>query len=82
MTSEYIYYFFFVFLTDRGDNPSPKTWKANFRCAVNALPDIKPVKGQHNKKGKNACRVFEFSKKRKSREHGKLTKDAFRSFLD
>lgn len=50
-----------------GEKPEPKTWKANFRCAVNALPDISIVKGKGQCKGKNAHRVFVFTRKRKSK---------------
>ncbi|XP_056328114.1 interferon regulatory factor 2 isoform X2 [Danio aesculapii] len=41
-----------------GDKPDPKTWKANFRCAMNSLPDIEEVKDKSNKKGTNAFRVY------------------------
>lgn len=40
------------------DNPDPKTWKANFRCAMNSLPDIVEVKDKSMKKGSNAFRVY------------------------
>ncbi|XP_078117202.1 interferon regulatory factor 2-like isoform X3 [Sander vitreus] len=40
------------------DRPDPKTWKANFRCAMNSLPDIEEVKDKSNKKGTNAFRVY------------------------
>ncbi|XP_061149061.1 interferon regulatory factor 2-like isoform X3 [Syngnathus typhle] len=40
------------------DKPDPKTWKANFRCAMNSLPDIEEVKDKSNKKGTNAFRVY------------------------
>ncbi|XP_061690798.1 interferon regulatory factor 2 [Syngnathoides biaculeatus] len=40
------------------DQPDPKTWKANFRCAMNSLPDIVEVKDKSNKKGTNAFRVY------------------------
>ncbi|KAM9846265.1 interferon regulatory factor 1b [Aulostomus maculatus] len=36
----------------------PKTWKANFRCAMNSLPDIKEVKDKSVNKGHQAMRVF------------------------
>ncbi|XP_026103443.1 interferon regulatory factor 2 isoform X4 [Carassius auratus] len=41
-----------------GDKPDPKTWKANFRCAMNSLPDIEEVKDKSMKKGTNAFRVY------------------------
>ncbi|TRY89811.1 hypothetical protein DNTS_018561 [Danionella cerebrum] len=41
-----------------GDKPDPKTWKANFRCAMNSLPDIVEVKDKSIKKGTNAFRVY------------------------
>ncbi|KAG2466108.1 IRF2 factor, partial [Polypterus senegalus] len=40
------------------DKPDPKTWKANFRCAMNSLPDIEEVKDKSIKKGSNAFRVY------------------------
>ncbi|KAG9336000.1 hypothetical protein JZ751_003399 [Albula glossodonta] len=40
------------------DKPDPKTWKANFRCAMNSLPDIEEVKDKSMKKGSNAFRVY------------------------
>lgn len=41
-----------------GQEPDPKTWKANFRCAMNSLPDIKEVKDRSTNKGHQAARVF------------------------
>nr|XP_057943021.1 interferon regulatory factor 1b isoform X2 [Doryrhamphus excisus] len=35
-----------------------KTWKANFRCAMNSLPDIEEVKDKSVNKGQSAMRVF------------------------
>uniref|UniRef100_A0A672SP64 Interferon regulatory factor 2a n=1 Tax=Sinocyclocheilus grahami TaxID=75366 RepID=A0A672SP64_SINGR len=40
------------------DKPDPKTWKANFRCAMNSLPDIEEVKDKSMKKGNNAFRMY------------------------
>ncbi|XP_034461852.1 interferon regulatory factor 1b isoform X1 [Hippoglossus hippoglossus] len=41
-----------------GQNTDPKTWKANFRCAMNSLPDIEEVKDKSIHKGQQAVRVF------------------------
>lgn len=41
-----------------GQNSDPKTWKANFRCAMNSLPDIEEVKDRSINKGHQAVRVF------------------------
>ncbi|XP_029439987.1 interferon regulatory factor 1 isoform X2 [Rhinatrema bivittatum] len=38
--------------------PDPKTWKANFRCAMNSLPDIEEVKDKSINKGSGAVRVY------------------------
>ncbi|XP_006023623.1 interferon regulatory factor 1 isoform X1 [Alligator sinensis] len=38
--------------------PDPKTWKANFRCAMNSLPDIEEVKDKSINKGSSAVRVY------------------------
>nr|UYB76976.1 IRF11 [Anguilla japonica] len=40
------------------DKPDPKTWKANFRCALNSLPDVKELHDKSIKKGNNAFRVY------------------------
>ncbi|XP_056616266.1 interferon regulatory factor 1a [Triplophysa dalaica] len=40
------------------DKPDPKTWKANFRCALNSLPDVKELPEKSIKKGHNAFRVY------------------------
>ncbi|XP_029375432.1 interferon regulatory factor 1b isoform X1 [Echeneis naucrates] len=41
-----------------GQDSDPKTWKANFRCAMNSLPDIVEVKDKSVNKGHQAMRVF------------------------
>ncbi|XP_049448386.1 interferon regulatory factor 1b isoform X1 [Epinephelus fuscoguttatus] len=41
-----------------GQACDPKTWKANFRCAMNSLPDIEEVKDRSVNKGHQAVRVF------------------------
>ncbi|XP_062864837.1 interferon regulatory factor 1a [Trichomycterus rosablanca] len=40
------------------DRPDPKTWKANFRCALNSLPDVQELRDKSIKKGHNAFRVY------------------------
>uniref|UniRef100_A0A3B5M2A1 Interferon regulatory factor n=1 Tax=Xiphophorus couchianus TaxID=32473 RepID=A0A3B5M2A1_9TELE len=59
------------------DRPDPKTWKANFRCAMNSLPDIEEVKDKSIKKGTNAFRVY----KMLSSTERSLKKGELRSFL-
>ncbi|KAM8742358.1 interferon regulatory factor 1b [Acanthopagrus schlegelii] len=41
-----------------GQTCDPKTWKANFRCAMNSLPDVEEVKDKSINKGHQAMRVF------------------------
>lgn len=43
-------------------DPDPKTWKANFRCAMNSLPDIQEVKDQSISRGPGAIRVYKMLK--------------------
>ncbi|XP_051734128.1 interferon regulatory factor 1b isoform X2 [Ctenopharyngodon idella] len=55
--------------------PDPKTWKANFRCAMNSLPDIEEVKDKSINKGCGAVRVYRMlpavSKKKDKRPKGR-----------
>lgn len=58
------------------DRPDPKTWKANFRCAMNSLPDIEEVKDKSIKKGTNAFRVYKMlSSSERSMRKGKKRMD-------
>ncbi|XP_020490026.1 interferon regulatory factor 2 isoform X1 [Labrus bergylta] len=58
------------------DRPDPKTWKANFRCAMNSLPDIEEVKDKSIKKGTNAFRVYKMlSSSERSMKKGKKKAD-------
>ncbi|TWW56011.1 Interferon regulatory factor 2 [Takifugu flavidus] len=58
------------------DHPDPKTWKANFRCAMNSLPDIEEVKDKSIKKGSNAFRVYKMlSSFERSLKRGKKKPD-------
>ncbi|XP_068952422.1 interferon regulatory factor 2 isoform X5 [Petaurus breviceps papuanus] len=56
------------------DKPDPKTWKANFRCAMNSLPDIEEVKDKSIKKGNNAFRVYRMLPLSERPKKGKKTK--------
>ncbi|XP_069124950.1 interferon regulatory factor 2-like isoform X2 [Argopecten irradians] len=49
------------------DVPDPKRWKANFRCALNSLPDVAEVKEQGIKKGQNAFKVYRFLEEKKTK---------------
>ncbi|XP_029297382.1 interferon regulatory factor 2 [Cottoperca gobio] len=58
------------------DRPDPKTWKANFRCAMNSLPDIEEVKDKSIKKGTNAFRVYKMlSSSERNMKKGKKKMD-------
>ncbi|XP_026183775.1 interferon regulatory factor 1b isoform X1 [Mastacembelus armatus] len=59
-----------------GQTCDPKTWKANFRCAMNSLPDIEEVKDRSINKGHQAMRVFRMLPATpKSRDKRGKTKD-------
>ena len=40
------------------DDPDPRKWKTNFRCALNALPDIKEIRGKSCPRGKDAFKIY------------------------
>ncbi|XP_022106008.1 uncharacterized protein LOC110987526 isoform X2 [Acanthaster planci] len=46
---------------------NPKIWKANFRCAINSLPDILEVKGQGKSKGNDAFKIYKLIPKKARR---------------
>lgn len=58
----------------------PKTWKANFRCAMNSLPDIEEVKDQSRNKGTSAVRVYRMlpplTKNQRKERKSKTCRDA------
>lgn len=45
------------------DRPDPRRWKANFRCALNALPDITELPNQGIARGQDACKVYQIVRK-------------------
>ncbi|XP_073231970.1 interferon regulatory factor 2-like [Porites lutea] len=40
------------------DLPDPRKWKTNFRCALNALPDIKEIREESCPRGKDAYKIY------------------------
>jgi len=53
-------YIFFENITGRHEESDHKRWKANFRCALNSLPDVMELKDFGVKKGSNAYKVYKF----------------------
>ena len=53
-------------------DPNPKKWKANFRCAINSLPDVKEDKDKSQSRGPNAYKVYKLLKEKKSRRKTSL----------
>lgn len=45
------------------DRPDPRRWKANFRCALNALPDIIEIPSRGQTRGRDAFKVYRICKK-------------------
>lgn len=52
--------------TERYNSSPPKKWKANFRCAMNSLPDVVEDKARSSTKGSDAYKVYQL-KTRKNR---------------
>ena len=42
-----------------GGTDEPKRWKANFRCALNSLPDVVEMKQLANRRGSNPYKVYQ-----------------------
>ncbi|NXM75288.1 IRF1 factor, partial [Serilophus lunatus] len=71
-------------------DPDPKTWKANFRCAMNSLPDIEEVKDKSVYKGSSAVRVYRMlppltkdqKKERKSKSSREVRNRSKRKFYE
>ena len=45
------------------DKPDPRRWKANFRCALNALPDIVEIPSRGQTRGRDAFKVYRMCEK-------------------
>lgn len=45
---------------------NPKMWKANFRCAINSLPDIEELRDRGKTKGNDAYKVYRLIPKTKA----------------
>jgi hypothetical protein len=56
-----------------GDEPDPKRWKANFRCALNSLPDVRQLKDQGHIKVKDAYKVYQFLDEKRAVHKHKAT---------
>ena len=49
-----------IFYLGRHHDGNHKRWKANFRCALNSLPDVIELKDLGVRKGDNAFKVYKF----------------------
>ncbi|CAH3015705.1 unnamed protein product [Porites evermanni] len=52
------------------DKPDPRRWKANFRCALNALPDIRELPNQGIARGQDAYKVYQIIRKNDKKDSG------------
>lgn len=56
----------------------PKRWKANFRCALNSLPDVHEVKNAGQTRGNNPFKVYELSQEVNKKNYVKRTRKSRR----
>ncbi|XP_061778432.1 interferon regulatory factor 2-like isoform X2 [Nerophis ophidion] len=54
----------------------PKTWKANFRCALNSLPDVCELRERSRKSGSDAFRVYKMLPIAHARKKGSVGQQA------
>nr|XP_057945769.1 interferon regulatory factor 1-like [Doryrhamphus excisus] len=54
----------------------PKTWKANFRCALNSLPDVCELREHSRKSGRDAYRVYKMLPRTHARKRGLVCQQA------
>lgn len=59
-------------LSEREKRSLAKLWKANFRCALNALHDIQVMKDEGKRRGRDAYKVFKLLPQEKQKS--KVTK--------
>lgn len=52
------------------DKTDPRRWKANFRCALNALPDIRELPNRGIARGQDAYRVYQIVRKVEKKDGG------------
>ena len=56
------------------DRPDPRRWKANFRCALNALPDITELPNQGIARGQDAYKVYQIKSVKKDGHNKRQSK--------
>lgn len=53
------------------DSKNARLWKSRFRCALNALHDIRELKSLSKTKGENAKKIYQFVQKSQDRRFWK-----------
>ncbi|XP_046544349.1 interferon regulatory factor 1-like isoform X2 [Haliotis rubra] len=69
------------YIQGKDKRKDPKRWKANFRCALNSLPDVERVPG-HLAKGSQAVRRYRFLTPEESKRKTAKSRSRKRSRMD